>query len=44
VVTGLVVSFTFATVALVYLLSALGLPDKLFRTLAIVVLGRGRGR
>jgi cytochrome c biogenesis protein CcdA/thiol-disulfide isomerase/thioredoxin len=38
VVTGLVVSFTFATVALVYLLSALGLPDKLFRTLAIVVL------
>jgi cytochrome c biogenesis protein CcdA/thiol-disulfide isomerase/thioredoxin len=39
VVTGLVVSFTFATVALVYLLSALGLPDKFFRTLAIVVLG-----
>jgi cytochrome c biogenesis protein CcdA/thiol-disulfide isomerase/thioredoxin len=39
VVTGLVLSFTFATVALVYLLSALGLPDKLFRTLAIVVLG-----
>ena len=39
VVTGLVVSFTFAAVALVYLLSALGLPDKLFRTLAIVVLG-----
>jgi cytochrome c biogenesis protein CcdA/thiol-disulfide isomerase/thioredoxin len=38
VVTGLVLSFTFATVALVYLLSALGLPDKLFRTLAIVVL------
>jgi cytochrome c biogenesis protein CcdA/thiol-disulfide isomerase/thioredoxin len=39
VVAGLVLSFTFATVALVYLLSALGLPDKLFRTLAIVVLG-----
>src|SRR3954451_3063349 len=39
VVTGLVLSFTFATVALVYVLSALGLPDKLFRTLAIVVLG-----
>jgi cytochrome c biogenesis protein CcdA/thiol-disulfide isomerase/thioredoxin len=39
VVTGLVASFTFATVALVYLLSALGLPDNLFRTLAIVVLG-----
>ena len=39
VVTGLVLSFTFATVALVYLLSELGLPDRLFRTLAIVVLG-----
>src|SRR5215204_7011180 len=39
VVTGLVLSFTFATVALVYLLSTLGLPDRLFRTLAIVVLG-----
>jgi cytochrome c biogenesis protein CcdA/thiol-disulfide isomerase/thioredoxin len=39
VVTGLVLSFTFATVALVYVLSELGLPDKLFRTLAIVVLG-----
>ena len=39
VVAGLVLSFTFATVALVYLLSALGLPDRLFRTLAIVVLG-----
>jgi cytochrome c biogenesis protein CcdA/thiol-disulfide isomerase/thioredoxin len=39
VVTGLALSFTFATVALVYLLSALGLPDQLFRTLAIVVLG-----
>jgi cytochrome c biogenesis protein CcdA/thiol-disulfide isomerase/thioredoxin len=39
VVTGMVLSFTFATVALVYLLSALGLPDQLFRTLAIVVLG-----
>ena len=38
VVTGLVLSFTFATVALVYVLSALGLPDDLFRTLAIVVL------
>jgi cytochrome c biogenesis protein CcdA/thiol-disulfide isomerase/thioredoxin len=38
VVTGLVLSFTFATVALVYLLSALGLPDQFFRTLAIVVL------
>ena len=39
VVVGLVASFTFATVALVYVLSALGLPDDFFRTLAIVVLG-----
>ena len=39
VVTGLALSFTFATVGLVYLISALGLPDDLFRTLAIVVLG-----
>ena len=38
VVTGLVASFTFATIALVYVLSALGLPDDFFRTLAIVVL------
>jgi cytochrome c biogenesis protein CcdA/thiol-disulfide isomerase/thioredoxin len=38
VVAGLVASFTFATVALVYLISALGLPDDLLRTLAIVVL------
>jgi cytochrome c biogenesis protein CcdA/thiol-disulfide isomerase/thioredoxin len=38
VVTGLVLTFTFATVALVYVLSALGLPDDLFRTLAIAVL------
>jgi cytochrome c biogenesis protein CcdA/thiol-disulfide isomerase/thioredoxin len=38
VVTGLAVSFTFATVALVYVISALGLPDGLVRTLAIVVL------
>ena len=43
VVTGLVLSFTFATVALVYLLSALGpARTSFFRTLAIVVLGRGR--
>jgi cytochrome c biogenesis protein CcdA/thiol-disulfide isomerase/thioredoxin len=39
VVVGLVGSFTFATVALVYVLSSLGLPDDFFRTLAIVVLG-----
>jgi cytochrome c biogenesis protein CcdA/thiol-disulfide isomerase/thioredoxin len=38
VVTGLALSFTFATVALVYVIDALGLPDGLARTLAIVVL------
>jgi cytochrome c biogenesis protein CcdA/thiol-disulfide isomerase/thioredoxin len=38
IVIGLALSFTFATVALVYLLDALGLPDDLLRTLAIVVL------
>lgn len=38
VVTGLALSFTFATIALVYLISALGLPDGLLRTFAIVVL------
>src|SRR3954452_24709265 len=38
VVTGLVVSFTFATVALVYVIAALGLPDELLRDLAIAVL------
>jgi cytochrome c biogenesis protein CcdA/thiol-disulfide isomerase/thioredoxin len=38
VVTGLVLAFTFATVALVYVIDALGLPDDLVRTLAIVTL------
>ncbi|MFL5885640.1 MAG: cytochrome c biogenesis protein DipZ [Thermoleophilaceae bacterium] len=38
VVTGLALSFTFATVALVYVISALGLPNGLVRTLAIAVL------
>jgi cytochrome c biogenesis protein CcdA len=38
VVTGLALSFTFATVALVYLIDALGLPDDIARTVAIVVL------
>ncbi|HEY1689539.1 MAG TPA: cytochrome c biogenesis protein DipZ [Solirubrobacteraceae bacterium] len=38
VVTGLALSFTFAAVALVYLISALGLPDDLLREVAIVVL------
>src|ERR1700759_2005143 len=35
---GLALSFTFATVALVYVISALGLPNDLLRTVAIVVL------
>ena len=38
VVVGLAGSFTFATVALVYVIDALGLPDGLLRTLAIVTL------
>ncbi|MEA2309502.1 MAG: hypothetical protein QOI65_1788 [Thermoleophilaceae bacterium] len=38
IVTGLAVSFTYATVALVYVIDALGLPDDLLRTLAIVAL------
>lgn len=38
IVVGLAVSFTFATVGLVYLISALGLPDDLLRKLAIGVL------
>src|SRR4029450_5193941 len=38
VVVGLAASFTFATVALVYVIDALGLPDDLLRTLAIVTL------
>ena len=39
VVTGLVASFTFATVALVYVIEALGLPDDLLRWIAIATLG-----
>src|SRR4051812_44315849 len=35
VVTGLALSFTFATVALVYVIDALGLPDDLLRKIAI---------
>ncbi len=35
VVTGIVVAFTFATVALVYVIDALGLPDDLVRWIAI---------
>ena len=38
IVTGLVLAFTFATVALVYVIDALGLPDDLVRTLAIITL------
>jgi cytochrome c biogenesis protein CcdA/thiol-disulfide isomerase/thioredoxin len=38
IVSGVVLSFTFATVALVYVISALGLPDDLLRNVAIGVL------
>jgi cytochrome c biogenesis protein CcdA/thiol-disulfide isomerase/thioredoxin len=38
IASGLVVSFTFAIVALVYAIGALGLPDDLLRKLAIAVL------
>ncbi|MDX6638266.1 MAG: hypothetical protein QOJ01_1777 [Solirubrobacterales bacterium] len=38
IVTGLALSFTFATVALVYVIQALGLPDDITRKLAIGVL------
>src|SRR4051812_45245077 len=37
IVAGLTVSFTFATVALVYVIEALGLPDDLLRMLSIIV-------
>src|SRR6476619_6350274 len=38
IVTGITLSFAFATVALVYVIDALGLPGDLLRNLAIVVL------
>src|SRR3954449_12376402 len=38
IVVGLSVSFTFATVALVYVIDALGLADDLLRNIAILVL------
>ena len=38
IVTGLTLSFAFATVALVYVIDALGLPDDLLRNVAIAVL------
>ena len=36
IVTGLALSFTFVTVALVYVIQALGLPNDFLRTVAIV--------
>jgi cytochrome c biogenesis protein CcdA/thiol-disulfide isomerase/thioredoxin len=38
IVVGLALSFTFATVALVYVIEALGLPDTVVRDIAIAVL------
>jgi cytochrome c biogenesis protein CcdA/thiol-disulfide isomerase/thioredoxin len=38
IVTGLAISFAFATVALVYVIDLLGLPDDLVRNIAIAVL------
>jgi cytochrome c biogenesis protein CcdA/thiol-disulfide isomerase/thioredoxin len=38
IVTGLTLSFTFATVALVYVIDALGLPGDFLRMVAIIVL------
>jgi cytochrome c biogenesis protein CcdA/thiol-disulfide isomerase/thioredoxin len=38
IVTGLALSFAFATVALVYVIDSLGLPDDLLRNIAIAVL------
>ena len=38
IVTGLVISFTFATIALVYVLDAFGLSNNLMRDLAVAVL------
>src|ERR1700704_3332188 len=38
IVTGLALSFTFATVALVYVIDALGLPNDITRKIAIAVL------
>ena len=38
VIVGLVISFTFAIVALVYVIDAIGLPNDFLRTLAIAVL------
>src|SRR5712692_6774508 len=38
IVTGVVIAFTFSTIALVYVIAALGLPDDLLRTVAVLVL------
>ena len=38
IVTGLVLAFTFSTIALVYVIAALGLPDDVVRTVAVIVL------
>jgi cytochrome c biogenesis protein CcdA/thiol-disulfide isomerase/thioredoxin len=38
IVTGLVLSFTFSVIALVYVIAALGLPNDIARTIAVVVL------
>lgn len=41
IVAGLTVSFTFATVALVYVIAALGLPDDLLRSNHPVIVREG---
>src|SRR4051812_47831621 len=38
IVAGMTASFTFATVAVVYLIDAFGLPNDILRTIAIIVL------
>lgn len=38
IIAGLTVSFTFATVALVYVIDAFGLPDQIIRNVAIAIL------
>ena len=44
IVVGLAISFTFATVALVYVIAALGLPDDLLRNAGDRRPARLRGR
>jgi cytochrome c biogenesis protein CcdA/thiol-disulfide isomerase/thioredoxin len=38
IVTGLILSFTFSVIALVYVIAALGLPNSIARTIAVIVL------